>query len=67
MFDPENSRATGLLPEGKGISWIRFSFSIGVKVDGSKSSSLKSSHKNCRTQFLAKAAFIFFAVNKLDI
>jgi len=63
---PEISRVTGMLTLGTAIAWLRIYFSIGVTDEGSKSSTLKSSHVNFHIKFLAKAAFIFFAIKKLD-
>jgi len=55
----------GVLAQGTGISWFRISFSIGVTVDGSKSSSPKVRRENRNTPFLEKAAVKFFAVKRI--
>jgi len=64
LLVPEISRATGVQAEGTGISWLRSSFSKGVTDDGSKSSTLMSSHHKFLIPFLAKAAVISFAVKE---
>jgi len=53
-----------VLVQGTGISCFRISFSIGVTVDGSKSSSPKASREKRNTPFLEKAAVEFFAVKE---
>jgi hypothetical protein len=59
LLVPEISRATGVLEEGTGISWLRISFSIDITDGSSKSSSLKASLVQSHMRGLSKAAIIF--------